>query len=337
MAVTQNEIARITGLSRSTVSTILAGKFAANYSEETRMEVIDTARRLNYRPNRQALILKTGKSGIIGIVHTGSILPLTHQKIAETVRTITQQKLEPLVYHNTWFENSAGITEILLANRVQGVILINNYYESRSSDLEHLAHSVPIVQFGGYKCPGIPLVAPDKAAVIEEIVHHLAQAGHRKIFMMATGMPDSPMLNPVSAFLRAFESPKLRKIAHEVVTIQGEEGDSVDVFAPGARLLEVIKARLDGPAAVIAHNDNFAIGLYLRCLEEGIRVPEDLAITGSDNVILGRRLPTPLTTVEQPIVEMARRSMEILLNGSIDPDLMELFRCRLIVRASCGG
>ncbi len=338
MGVTQNEIAKITGHSRSTVGTILAGKFAGNYSEETQREVLEAARRLNYRPNRQALTLKTGKSGVIGIVHTGSILPLTHQKIAEAVRVIVREELEPLVFHNTWFENSARITDSLLANRVQGVILINNYYDDQPQDLERLVQAVPVVQLGGYKAPGVPLVVPDKAAAVRLLARHLVKLGHRRVFMMSVGPEDSPMINPVSAFRKAFQSPGLRGVEHEVVEVFGEPQDRVDVFAPGKRLFERLRPRLEeGPAAVVVHNDNHAIGLYLQCMAAGVRVPEDLAMTGWDNVILGSHLPAPLTTVEQPVAEMAERAMEILLQEIRTPEAMEFFPCRVLIRASCGA
>lgn len=333
MGVTQHEIARIVGLSRSTVSTILAGK-SDNYSAKTRAEVLETARRLKYRPDRQALILKTGKSGAIGVVHTGSILHLVHQKISAVVKAIQAQHLEPLVYHNSWFENSAAITDMLLANRVQGVVFINNCYEGHSTEIDRLCESVPVVQYGGFKCRGIPLVAPNKGKSIEDIVIHLVQEGHRQIFMMASSVIDCSTLNPVTEFLQVFKTGNLGDIRHEVINLGHEAGDISDPYAAGARSLDILKGLLQGPAAVIAHNDNYAVGLYLRCLEEGIRVPRDLAITGWDNGVLGRRFPFPLTTVELPTTAMAQRSIEIVLQKESNPDLMELFPCQLIVRSS---
>ncbi len=333
MSVTQNKIARITGLSRSTVSTILAGKFARNYKKETRKLVLETAQRMGYRPNQQALMLKTGKSNFIGIVHTGSILPLTHLKISRVVEEVISRGLEPLVYHNTWFENSARVIGILLDNQVQGVVLINNYYEGQTEELKRLTRAVPVVQFGGLKEKDIPLVAPDTARGMEEVVRHLTDEGWRNLCLLAPYAEDS-LLNPVAAFRKA-RLPK--SVRRKVVVVPWEEGDRHDVFAPGGRGLEHLRRLAGQKTAVIAHDDNWAIGFYLRCLREGLQIPADFGLTGYDNILLGRKIPAALTTVEQPVAAMARRTVELLMLPEYDPDATELMPCTLIVRDSCCG
>lgn len=336
-SVTQNEIARITGLSRSTVGTILAGKFAHNYHKETRRQVLETAQRLNYRPNRQALTLKTGKSGVIGIVHTGSNLPLTHSKIALLVRILGEYRLAPLVYHNAWFENSKGIVDMLLDHKVQGVVLVNNYYEDHEGDLRRLCERVPVVQFGGRKSPGVPLVAPDKEGSLRPVVKHLAGLGHREIYQLDMGAGDYPTLNPLNAFTRLFHEPEFAGIRGKILKVRRHKGDAINIYARGNRFVNVVqKARRGRKCAVIAYNDDCAIGFHLRCLREGIRVPGEIAIVGYDNIALGEWMPVPLTTLWQPLEAMARRLIELLLAPETDPDLMELHPCPLIVRGSCG-
>ncbi len=341
MSVTQSEIARVTGLSRSTVSTVLSGKFAHNYREETRKLVLDAAQRLNYRPNPQAHTLKTGKSGIIGIAHTGSILPITHQKISEVVRLTVERDLEPLIYYNGWFEQQGrvgrGVVDMLLRNRVRGVVLINSYCGEGPSDLEQLIASVPVVQLGGQKFPGVPLIAMDKELAVLDLVRHFVAQGYRHIVMMSGGL-NCRSLEPVSAFREFFRSPEMASIRHDVVTVRRDSGDQVDLSAPGARAFEMIRKLVKGQkVAVICHNDDWAIGAYLRCIQEGIRVPEDWALTGFDNTLLGSRMPAPLTSVEQPIREMAAEAMEVLLQGEIDGDFESYHSCRLLLRASSGA
>lgn len=337
-SVTQNEIARITGLSRSTVGTILAGKFAHNYHKETRRQVLETAQRLNYRPNRQALTLKTGKSGVIGIVHTGQNLPLTHSKIALLVKILGEYQLAPLVYHNAWFENSKGIVDMLLDHKVQGVVLVNSYYQDRGDDLRRLCERVPVVQFGGRKFPGVPLVAPDREGNLRPVVKHLARLGHREIYLLDAGFGDYPTINPLNAFTRLFREPEFASLRGKILKVRLQKNDSTDVYVRGSRFVDVVQKEREGRrCAVIAQDDNWAIGFHLRCLREGIRVPEEIALVGDDNIPLGERMPVPLTTLEQPLEAMARRLIGLLLAPKAEPDLMELHPCPLIVRGSCGA
>lgn len=338
MSVTQNEIARVTGLSRSTVSTVLSGKFAHNYREETRNRVLDAAKKLNYRPNPQAHTLRTGKSSIIGIAHTGSILPITHQKISEVVRLTVERDLEPLIYYNGWFENQgrvgSGVVDMLLRNRVQGVVLINSYCGDGPSDLERLISTVPVVQLGGQKFPGVPLIAMDKEKAVLDLARHFVAQGHRHVMMVSGGL-DCRSLEPVSAFRELFRSPEMASVRHDVVVLKGAPGDRFDLYAPGARAFEMIRELAQGsPVAVICHNDDWAIGVYLRCIQEGIRVPEDWAMAGFDNTFLGSRMPAALTSVEQPIAEMAAEAMEVLLRGEIDGGFESYHPCQLFLRAS---
>lgn len=332
VSVTQSEIARITGFSRSTVSTILAGKFAQNYSEETRRLVLDTARRLNYRPNRQALSLKTGESGIVGVVHTGSVLPVTHQRIEEVVRRVRDYEMEPLVYHNTWHENRMDVVGMLQANNVRAVILINNYYEGRTHELERLRKSVPVIQFGGLKDPGIPLVVADKAASMVEMVRVLVRAGWTRFWFLAPSAEDS-LLNPVQPFHETLEK-EFPEVFKETVVVPMIQGDWEDVYAPGERGFDLLHDRLGEKAMVVAHNDNWAVGFYMRCIKHGVCVPEDIGLVGADDLRIGRHLPSPLTTIVQPIAEMASRCVDLVMHPVKDPDLVEFFPCQLIVRAS---
>lgn len=332
VTVTQSEIARITGFSRSTVSTILAGKFAQNYSEETRKLVLDTARRLNYRPNRQALSLKTGESGIVGVVHTGSVLPVTHQRIEEVVSCIRDYEMEPLVYHNTWHENRMDVVGMLQANNVRAVILINNYYEGRTHELDRLRKSVPVIQFGGLKDPGIPLVVADKKASMVEMVRELARSGWKRFWILAPSTTDS-LLNPLRAFHDTLEK-EFPEAFKETVVVPIKQGKGEDVYSPGETGFEMLRDRLGKKTMVVAHNDNWAIGFYMRCIKHGVRVPEDIGLAGADDLMIGRHLPSPLTTIVQPIAEMASRCVELVMQPIQDPDLIEFFPCKLRMRAS---
>ena len=95
------------------------------------------------------------------------------------------------------------------------------------------------------------------------------------------------------------------------------------------------------PDALMCHNDYSAQGAYAVFAAEGLRVPEDIALTGFDNTALGRNLPVPLTTVRQPSQAVAEHAFEVLRDsirreGRFDPDYRIKLPFELIVRKSCG-
>lgn len=118
--------------------------------------------------------------------------------------------------------------------------------------------------------------------------------------------------------------------------------DGASPCAQGEEALRIVLAWPRRPDAVLCSNDDWALGALAVCGERGIRVPDDLAVTGFDGTLQGVYYNPRLTTVAQPIHEMAGKAVELLLRqirGEHMPkkELKLVLPCNLVVRASCGG
>jgi LacI family transcriptional regulator len=115
-----------------------------------------------------------------------------------------------------------------------------------------------------------------------------------------------------------------------------------DGYAPGQAAIRSLIESGERPEALLCSNDDMAIGAIAACVAAGLRVPEDIAITGFDNTTAGRYACPPLTTVAQPTEAVAKKAVELLLKQtrgetiSASEELVKL-PCQLVVRQSCGN
>ncbi|MDD2708299.1 MAG: substrate-binding domain-containing protein [Verrucomicrobiae bacterium] len=111
-----------------------------------------------------------------------------------------------------------------------------------------------------------------------------------------------------------------------------------EVECQGVQETDVFKAMAEPPQAIIALHDLMALNVIRRCKERGLRVPEDFAVAGFDDLPIARMLNPPLTTVRQAFQEMGRRAVQILaghIRGEVPPPFKECLPCELIIRESC--
>jgi LacI family transcriptional regulator len=127
------------------------------------------------------------------------------------------------------------------------------------------------------------------------------------------------------------------------VAPQEAEKSWFDLSGPGSRVAARMLAQVHRPDAILCSNDYLAIGAAAACADAGLRVPDNIAVTGFDNINMGAYLPgAPLTTVAQPSEQMAKKAVEILLalirKASREHLQMSVeLPCSLVVRASCGA
>jgi LacI family transcriptional regulator len=218
-----------------------------------------------------------------------------------------------------------------VAGKADGVILHDRMLTS--SGVTRLAGMVPIVTLAGTPVRGAMNVRCDNDAGMRALVRHLAvDHGYRSIAYLS-GRTDSP---DNKARARAFE---VEAAAHGVKTHIGDAWQGNYSAAGGAK---VINAMLDAghelPRAIVCANDQTALGAMHALARRRIRVPQDVAVTGFDDVPVARHLHPPLTTVRQPMQELGAMAFDILYSkistGKADNDVM--LPVQLIIRESCG-
>ena len=337
MAVTLKDIADELGVSVTTVSRGLAGY--GDVAQETRERIQETAVNLGYVPNLTARRLQKQKTDTLGfIIPTFGPRfsdPFFSEFIAGIGTQAAEQEYDLLV--STHAPDSES--ELMAYRRaahggwVDGLIVVRTREEDARIRL--LCESgFPFVAFGRTKCEvEFAYVDEDGAAGMRSLVQHFVDLGHRRIAFIAP--PPGLMFGRYR--LAGYKEGMLdngldvdpKWIVHGDMTQTG-----------GAEVVELLIDLDPRPTAIICSNDLMAIGAMNRIESRGLRVGQDIAIGGFDDIPLSAYVSPPLTTLHQPIYEIGRRACSMLidiLNGRAPGELNVLLTPSLVVRASSGS
>lgn len=358
---TQSELARKLKLSRSTVAAALNPNSTVKLREETVKLVQQAASRTNYRPHRYAQIMRAGKSGMIGIFHFGGLSQVAAERTWHASRAARAAGYQILACDVSWTpDGTREGCEAMLDARVEGVIVAGLNDPAGAEELKRLRTAkIPIVTLSGKEVPGAPHIRGDAERAIFKMTRHLMKLGRRKLLLMismAEGAKKGTSAwwgaERLKGFQKAFQFGSTSLVPNFSARSGGPiEGcvvtnhfplDRFNPFLQGQQTLDRILATPPHPDAVICSNDEWAIGALATCNAKGLRVPEDIAITGFDNISVGNYLNVPLTTIDQPNKAMAERAVEILLKsikgGTLPRNTkLVIFPCKLVVRSSCGA
>lgn len=329
--VTIKNVANAAGVSLGTASMALNGKEGVN--EETRRRVLEIAEELGYRPNQYARLLTSKKTHTVGLIVTDISNPF----FGIIIKYI-EQALEERGY-----ELMLGISDGSLSKekkcilkfidlRVDGVLIVPSH--KQSPDITHLLElqerQIPLCFITTYyEDMDASCVMTDLSDGSYQLTSYLLSTGHRRIVYIV-GNRATPVSNlRVEGYLSAFRKAECELDPNW--TVVDEATFEGGYHATGGLLSAPL------PDAVLAMNDIMAMGVIKRFKEAGVRVPEDVSVAGYDDLIYASLLETPLTTVQQPVLQMCTRAVEILLqrmDSRASPTEKVLLRPRLIVRAS---
>lgn len=322
-------VARRAGVSRGTVSRVIND--SPRVSDTARTAVAAAIEELGYVPNRAARMLVTRRTDSVAlIVSESQDRVFAEPFFAGILRGITTAlaatDVQLLLAMAQSTAERGGLRRYLSGQHVDGVMLLSLHADDPLPAALGAA-GVPLV-FGG-RPPGQrrAYVDADNRGGARTAVAHLVAAGRRRIATIA-GPPDmSPGVDRLAGYRDGLADAGLDD-AGLVAT-----GDFSEPSGAAA-----MRALLDGhprPDAVFAASDPMALGA-LRCLRErGLRVPDDIAVVGFDDSEAGRYTDPPLTSVHQPLGEMGRQMVRMLLAriGGAEPEPV-ILPTRLVVRSS---
>jgi DNA-binding LacI/PurR family transcriptional regulator len=327
---TIRHIAAELGLSMMTVSRALRGH--SNVSEETRQRVLECAERMNYRPNRSAQSLVTGKTFIAGIV----IPDISHTFFAEVTQgaeeVLDEAGYDLILCHSREDpERERGEVEMLVSGRVDGLIVASAQPADAAGVYRKLQkRGFPVVLIDRYFTGmNLPLVRVDDRAVGRMAAEHLIGLGHLKIGFIQGGH--------VSTAVERFQGFRecLQENGVDLNPAWVIPGDLS--FESGWHAMHELIAMPEMPTAVCAANDPAAMGAAEACLKAGLRVPQDVSIIGA-GAIEGDHHPFPfLTTVSWSRKEIGREAARLLLAnlaGKLDKTEAVILPAELLVRRS---
>ncbi|MGC0251731.1 LacI family DNA-binding transcriptional regulator [Pseudactinotalea sp. Z1748] len=313
MSTTIHDVARTSGVSTATVSRALAG--SPGVAATTRARVARAARELGYVPNRAARQLVTGRGYSVGLV-----LPDLENSFYSSVTKGVQQRVraagftavvadtdEDVETERAVLEQlAAGIDRLILASpRVPDEDLLEL---STRADLVLINRQVPARPGAGAAGAGdghvlrdgIASVVPDNASGIAQSIRHLRNLGHRRIGY--AGGPGTSW------------SDAQRRAAYRADS-QGVQIVDLGAFRPGQAggVTAADEAIATGVSAVLAFNDQLAIGMLGRFAARRVAVPEQISVVGFDDVQVAALLAPALTTVAVPAKRMGARAVDLLL------------------------
>lgn len=340
--ITTIDIAKLSGVSQSTVSFVLNNKEGVSISEETRKRVLDCARALGYI--HKAAYSRTKKQNpVIGYVFP-SFANIFHFMAAQIIDNEAGKRGCHTVLCNTRRERQgeADQVEWLISQKVDGIIYSYNPIELDL--IETYSRQIPIVILAEKNYDiNINTVSLNSFKSGELIAEHLIELGHRKFAFITTPL-SSRAISRKLRFEGVLSALKKHGFDNDLVICQAEKENEAlsgcgDEANTGYTLTRDLLSRRNDVTAIIGLNDMFAIGICKALNEAGIRIPEDISVCGFDNLFLSDYMFPPLTTVDHFLPHRCRAALDMLTDRTTPAgsDIIKIeYDPKLVVRGSTG-
>lgn len=334
MPVTVKDIARKAGVSHSTVSRALHGH--PLISEETRQRIQEIALELGYRPSAAARTLKTKRSHVLGVVLSNIDDPF-FSEILQGIEEVTQKGNYSLFIAAAHRDSGREreIVQTMVEHRVDGVIICSTSFSEEQSH-QFLQNGVPIVAVNNQAVEDFRYsIYHDDIDGSRQITRHLIELEHRKIAYVGNSASGRSTLDRLTGFRLEMDSAGLAIPANYIYEVPG--GATEDGLSAAGYFL----ALPDRPTALVCYNDMMAIGALKGLQQAGVNVPDEMSITGFDNIVFSAYTNPPLTTLDQPKrfigAEAARLLLELLdtpLDEQSSTKNVRSLKGQLLVRGS---
>lgn len=335
---TSFEVAKLAGVSRSTVSFVINGVEKANIGAATRKRVLAAAQELGYVPFAAGRSLASGRTNTLGLI-------IYHAKHLQFDAFIPQ-----LLYSVNSVAHAQGFQviveaidnpgeqdpyrELVRSKRVDGLIVLNPRFGDKK--LSELAHDeFPLVIIGASDVPETYAVSSThNSRPAQHATEHLIHLGHTRIAHLSYGAFE---YQGATERLQGYQQA-LAEAALPFDPVLVREGDfsAASGFTAMTAILEAGAAF----TALFASNDTVALGAMAALRQRGLRIPEDVAVVGYDDIPIAAYAAPPLTTVRSPTLEHGRLAAQTLIDlvkGEKPKKPQVELDLELVVRESCGA
>lgn len=328
---TINDIARIAGVSKKTVSRVI--NRSALLSSDTRERIEQIIKETGFVPNPQARALALRRNFLIGLVHDNPNAQMVLNAQHGILEALRDTEFELLVrpVDRSSPDMLDDIGAFLTRQRPYGVILLPPISEDDRVARLCTEIGCRYVRMGSAELDGPEnMVASNDREAVREAVGFLIDQGHARIGLVAGPHGFRSAAERMAGFREAMDAAGL-KLPRTLIA-QGNY-----TFESGVAAGEKLFDLLPRPSAIFASNDEMAAGVLQAAKIRGIDVPEDLSIVGFDDTPVAAHIWPPLTTVRWPIAVMARAAALKLIGSLLserEPEEAALFPSSLIRRAS---
>lgn len=343
---TLNELARVLGVSRATVSN--AFNRPDQLSAELRERILAAARAAGYvGPDPTARALSRGTRGAVGLVFTEQLSYAFSDPAAvlvlEGIARACEEAETGLLLVPVSTEKDGAQRRAINAAAVDAFALYSVSDDDPTVDAA-VARNVPTVMIDQPMLDGVPYVGHDHRGAARQALEHLLGLGHRRVAVLAYRLTPERHSGEVSrqqqldagyhhtrARLQGYKDA-LRAAGLDWGVLSFFESTSNDPVGGAASATALLTAK-DPPTAILTDSDQLAVGTLQAAAELGLSVPEDLSVVGMDDIPAARMVTPALTTVRQPMIEKGRMAGRILL-GTTPRKKKVVFPVELVVRES---
>ncbi len=328
------DIAKLAGVSKTTVSKALNNQYGVN--ADTRERVMEAAKKLNYTPNHAARSLVTNKTGVIGIIYDAFNIPI-YQELANCLERAVAKYGYNLVFCNCNDDHSIKEKYIhyFTGGASDGIILFGSDLRDKEFIIKLKQLDFPFVvienHFDDFNVNDVMIDSYEGARMA---VNHLVGLGHTRIAHITGDVSHRVALERLNGYISVLNDHRLQFNPQYVVYTNGKPGNGEEAVKKIVRLD-------DKPTAIFAFNDILAYETISYFNFLGFKIPDEFSVVGFDNISgIMNFIPSfiSLTSIGQPMAEVAGASIRILLENikdhSLPPQEM-VFNTYLVEGKSC--
>jgi LacI family transcriptional regulator len=333
MPLTLEDIARHAGVSRATVSRVINGE--VNVKEQTRSRVLEVIQQNNFQPNIAARSLAAGRTNVLGLVipagvaaiFTDPYFPYLIQSVSLACNVKDYSIM--LWLAEPEFERRM-MRQILHSGLLDGVIVSSMLMDDPIVQALHDSKK-PFIQFGRHPKLDVNYIDVENVKGGFEATTHLLRLGHKRVAAITGPQNEIAGYDRFQGYRNALEGRGM-VFQPELVA----EGDFTEAsgYAAAQRLLPA------KPTAIFVSSDTMAEGVMRALRDAGLRVPQDVAIVGYDDMPHASRTTPPLTTIRQPTNRMGALAVDTLIDIIQNPGAHKrhiILPVELVIRESCGA
>lgn len=311
--VTINDIARIAGISKRTVSRVING--SGSVGKQTRERIEAVIQEYNFLPDKQARGLASKRSYLLGVIYDNPDALYIDQVQRGVLSVCTTLGYELVVHPCKWRADDfiQDCLNFIKRSGVDGVLILPPVSESNELAKTLRALSFPYVRIASSELdePQHLVVSRDRMAM-EEIAKHLIELGHTAIKMISGPMQFRSSVERMEGFINSVNEQGVTIGSDDVIEGQNTYESGIDC----ARQLLSAETL---PTAIFANNDEMAAGVIRVANDLGIAIPQQLSVAGFDDNLFASRIIPSLTTIKRPVEEMASYAANKLIHN-INPN-----------------
>lgn len=333
---TLEDIAKLAGVSRSTVSRVVNER--PNVRNNVRERVLEVIQDTGYHPNAAARTLASQRSWTIGLIlphNVGSIFtdpyfPHLTNGIAHACND--NNYTLALFLAGSKKDEKKTFPRISRKGFLDGVLIQSGHHGDQSIIERMIDAGKPVVVLGRpFRSDNVSYIDIDNINAAYNAVSHLIRVGYQRIATISGPINSSVGIDRKKGYLKALNERNIE--INEDLIIEGDFSEAGGHFA----MQQLLPAQ---PDAVFAASDTMAIGAMRAVREAGLRIPEEIAFVGFDDLPMARLSDVKLSTIRQPVVQFGENSIEILIDlieNGINPPRHVIMSTELVIRDSCGA